>query len=81
MKRKLKTRIHFNRINMQRGNPKVWTAHNSRACFQGEKIRIVHNGVVVAETVYRPEANQPRAYVSVQGNVKVLEDGTLVVEV
>jgi hypothetical protein len=28
---KLKTRIHFNRINMQRGKKEVWTAHTSKA--------------------------------------------------
>lgn len=68
--KKLKTRLHFNRVNMQRGNPNVWTAHNSRGCFQAQKLIIMHDGKVVAETVFSPTAKQPRAYFSTQGNVK-----------
>jgi len=54
---------------MQRGNPRVWTAHNSRACFQGEKVVIRHNGVIVAETVFNPDGKQPRAYFKGKGNI------------
>jgi len=67
-------------VNMQRGNPRVWTAHTSRACYQGEKIRVVHNGRVVVETVFKPEASQPRAWFEAKGHVRV-ENGVLVVEV
>jgi hypothetical protein len=58
MKRRLICRVHFNRINMQRGNPNVWTVHNSRGCFQGKKVV----SLVPMQTVYKPEARQPRAY-------------------
>jgi hypothetical protein len=69
-KTKLKTRLHFNRVNMVRGNPNVWTAHNSRGCFQAEKLVIMHDGKVIAETVFAPEAKQPRAYFVAQAEVK-----------
>jgi hypothetical protein len=77
--RKLKTKLHFNRINMQRKDSRVWTASNSRACNQAEKLVVVHNGKVVLETVFRPDAPQPRAYfvayaeVSNQNGVAVIE--------
>jgi hypothetical protein len=70
MKTKVKTRLHFNRVNMQRGNPNVWTAHNSHGCFQAEEIVIMHDGKVVAHTVFKPEARQPRAYFVAQAKVK-----------
>jgi hypothetical protein len=79
-KTKLKTRLHFNRINMQRGNPNVWTAHNSHGCFQAEKLVVMHDGKVVAETVFSPTAKQPRAYFVAHGNVKY-KGGTAIVEV
>lgn len=79
-KRKLKTKVHFNRVNMQRGNPKVWTAHNSHGCFQGERIVILHRGKVVAETVFNPTAKQPRAYFLTYGEVRV-DNGVTIVEV
>ena len=78
--KKLKTRLHFNRVNMQRGNPNVWTAHNSRGCFQAQKLTIMHDGKVVAETVFAPEAKQPRAYFVTQGNVKY-KGSTAIIEV
>lgn len=65
---------------MQRGNPRVWTAHNSKACFQGEKLQIVHNGEIVAQTVFKPEAAQPRAYFECKGNIEVKSDGTVVIK-
>jgi hypothetical protein len=80
MARKLKTKLHFNRVNMVRGKSEVCTAYNSHGCFQGEKLVIRHNGVVVAETIYNPEANQPRAYFVAHGNVSY-EGKTAVVDV
>ncbi len=65
MKRRLKFRLHFNRINMQRGNPNVWTIHNSRGCFQTHKV-IVH---VPLETIFKKDARQPRAYFSGYGTI------------
>ena len=32
-------RYHFNRINMQRGDPRVWTVHTRGQCIQTEQIR------------------------------------------
>jgi len=71
---RLKFKAHFNRVNMQRGNPNVWTVHTSRACHQGAVIRIL----VPVETVYRPDRPQPRAYFSGRGRVKT-EGNTIVV--
>jgi hypothetical protein len=79
-KRKLKTKIHFNRVNMQRGDSRVWSAHNSRSCNQAEKIVVVHDGKVVLETVYDPAKRQPRAYLLAYADVTV-KDGVTVVEV
>ena len=73
--RRLKFRAHFNRVNMQRGNPNVWTVHNSHGCFQGT--RIVSK--VPMETVFNPSGPQPRAYftgyahVTVQGSTISLQ--------
>lgn len=80
MKTKLKTKLHFNRVNMIRGNPNVWTAHNSRGCFGATKLVIMHGGKVVAETVFNPEARQPRAYFTAQGSVKY-KGSTAIIEV
>lgn len=68
--RKLKTRLHFNRVNMQRGNPRVWTAHNSSVCAQAEELVIMHNGKEVARTVFNPTARQPRAYFVTQAEIR-----------
>jgi hypothetical protein len=70
-----KFKIHFNRINMQRGNPKVWTVHNSRGCFQGEKVVLE----VPVETVFKPNGKQPRAYFIGRGIVSVDQGGTIYV--
>lgn len=80
MKAKLKTKMHFNRVNMQRGNPNVWTAHNSRGCFGAEKLVIMHDGKVVAETVFDPKARQPRAYFVAYAEVKY-RDKKAIIEV
>ena len=77
---KLKTKLHFNRVNMQRGRSEVWTASNSHGCNQAAKIQVVHDGKVIAETVFRPQAAQPRAYFVVHGNVKY-RGGTAIVEI
>lgn len=65
---------------MQRKDPRVWSAHNSHGCHMSEMIKIVHNGEVVMETVFKPGATQPRAYMLVKGNV-TQQDGITVVEV
>jgi hypothetical protein len=78
--RKLKTKIHFNRIAMARKDPRVWSAHNSRACNMAEKVVVVHNGQKVLETVFNPEGKQPRAYLVAYGKVRH-EGKTAIVEV
>lgn len=79
-KQKVKTKLHFNRIAMQRNSPLVWTAHNSRGCFQAKELVIQHNGKIVARTVFDPKARQPRAYFVVDAEVKY-EGKTAIIEV
>lgn len=50
---------HFNRVNMQRGDPRVWTVHFRGVCFQGTEI--IFN--VPTSTTYRAKGPQPRAKV------------------
>jgi hypothetical protein len=65
--KRLKFRAHFNRVNMQRGNPKVWTVHNSRGCFQGAGI----SSEVPMRTVFKKNGKQPRAYFEGYAHVKM----------
>jgi len=62
-----KFRLHFNRINMQRGNTNIWTVHLSDKCIQVRDVKVC----VPIETVYKPTAEQPRAYLSGKGIVTV----------
>jgi hypothetical protein len=71
--RRLKFRAHFNRINMQRGNPNVWTVHNSRGCFQGTGII----SQVPMATVFKADGRQPRAYFEGYAFVTVNRFGTI----
>lgn len=48
---------HFNRINMQRGDPNVWTLHFRGMCMQAESIKFN----VPIQTDYKPNGRQPRA--------------------
>lgn len=50
--------LHFNRIAMQRGDPKVWSIRTSRGCFHAERVMVQTH----VETVYKPRARQPRAF-------------------
>ena len=56
-KRKYKFFAHFNRINMQRGNPNIWTVHYRGQCIQTKGI----NFRVPVLTKYKPDGRQPRA--------------------
>ena len=56
--KRLMTRVHFNRIEMQRGGSHVWTVHNSLGCFQVKSV--VMNAAM--QTVFKPDGVQPRAY-------------------
>jgi hypothetical protein len=60
-----KFRLHFNRINMQRGLKVVWTIHRSNSCIPARKVA-VH---VDTETVFDPTGRQPRAYLKGEGVV------------
>jgi len=73
MKRRLKFRLHFNRINMQRGNPNVWTVHTSRGYFQGVHI----DCIVPIWTVFKKNGSQPRAYLQGYGHVRVTKEGII----
>lgn len=72
--KKLTTKIHFNQNNMRQGNPRVWTAHTYHSCHQSEKIVVRLNGEVILETIYKPESDQPRAYLKTKAQV-TSEDG------
>jgi hypothetical protein len=61
----LKFKAHFNRCNMQRGLPRVWTVHHDKTCYQVEEIEIR----VPVKTVFKAEGRQPRAYLSGYGHV------------
>lgn len=69
-----KFKVHFNRINMQQGNPNVWTVHFSNQCVQVPSLTII--GAV--ETVFKPKARQPRAYFSGYGHLEYTPDGQAV---
>ena len=66
-RRRLKFRAHFNRVNMQRGKPEVWTVHTSRGCFQGPYI----DSIVPMHTMYNEDGRQPRAYFTGYADVVV----------
>lgn len=67
-------RLHFNRINMQRGNPNVWTVHVSGQCIQTEYVICR----VPLETRFNVTGRQPRAYLSGKGRIEVLPHGVLI---
>lgn len=62
-----KFRLHFNRVNMQRGNPKIWTVHTSKCCYQVKQVKVY----VPLETVFNPDGPQPRAYLAGRAEVYV----------
>jgi hypothetical protein len=53
-----KFRLHFNRVNMQRGKPQVWTIHLSDRCVPAREVHVQ----VPVQTVFRPSGPQPRAW-------------------
>ena len=65
--KRLMTRVHFNRIAMQRGEPTVWTVHNSEGCFQVKEVQLR----TVLNTVFKPNGVQPRAYFKGRARVTV----------
>lgn len=73
MDRRLIFRVHFNRINMQRGNPNVWTVHNADGCFQVQTVE----SYVPMRTVFKTNGRQPRAYLKGKGVLSI--DGSTAV--
>ena len=69
-RRDLKVKLHFNRVNMQRGKQEVWSAHTSKSCNPSREVRIMHHGRTVARTVFQPDKPQnPRAWIEADGFV------------
>lgn len=67
--------LHFNRINVQRGEPDIWTVHLSDQCIQTKKVICT----TPIETVYRGQkAQQPRAYFKGVGIVDVFDDHVVI---
>ena len=58
-----KFRLHFNRVNMQRGLSTVWTIHFSDCCIPATEVTVD----VPVTTVFRPKGRQPRAWFEGQG--------------
>lgn len=57
--------LHFNRIAVQRGDPKVWSIRTSKACFHASKVVVE----VPLETVFKPDKKQnPKAFLKGVGN-------------
>lgn len=74
--RPLKFKLHFNRINMQRGNPNIWTVHTSKACIPARHVVVQ----VPIEAIYKgPEAPQPRAFLVGRGQIDIQRNGTVVI--
>ena len=70
-------RLHFNRINMQRGNPNVWTVHVSGQCIPTRQVVVK----VPLVTQYNPKGRQPRALLVGRGVVKVLKGRVIISDV
>lgn len=66
MVRSRKFRVHFNRVNMQRGLPTIWTIHLSDRCIPCTQITMN----VPVTTVFRPNGPQPRAWFEGKGIVR-----------
>jgi hypothetical protein len=64
--KKRKFRLHFNRINMQRGKDTVWTIHLSDECIPAVDVEC-H---VPVRTVFRPNGPQPRAWFEGRGEIR-----------
>ena len=62
-------RFHFNRINMQRGDPRVWTVHTRGMCIQTERI----DCHVRIKSRFNPTGRQPRAVFMGSGRVFVYQ--------
>lgn len=64
--------LHFNRINVIRGNDDIWTVHLSNQCIQAKSVDVR----VPIHTVYKgATARQPRAYLKGIGVVRKMSGG------
>lgn len=76
----MKVKIHFNRVNMQRGDSRVWSAHTSKSCNQAEIVEVRYKGKVILRTDFNPTGAQPRAKMIANGTVRFIGN-TAIVEV
>lgn len=60
-----KFKLHFNRVNMQRGKSTVWTVHLADRCIPAKTVKVF----VPLLTVFRPESQQPRAWFEGVGHI------------
>lgn len=56
--RRLTARVHFNRVEMQRGGEHVWTVHTCEGCFQVKDVQLRTS----FDTKFKPMGVQPRAF-------------------
>lgn len=66
-------KVHFNRVNMRRLNPNVWTVHTHKACIQVEEVHIFAH----LKTVFKPNGKQPRAYFYGKARVRVVGNAAI----
>lgn len=69
-------RLHFNRINMQRGSKNVWTVHVSNKCIPSEKVECF----VPVTTVFNPKGKQPRAFLKGLGEVWINKNTVYIID-
>ena len=67
-------RFHFNRINMQRGSPNVWSVHVTGRCIQTPRIWCN----VPIESRFTPDGRQPRAVFAGRGEVQETQEGVVI---
>ena len=69
--------LHFNRLNVRKGQADVWTVHRSDRCMQVRKI-ITH---VPMESIYKgATARQPRAFFRCRGVVRITDGTTTITQ-
>lgn len=60
-----KFKLHFNRVNMQRGKDQVWTIHLSDQCIPAVGVDVN----VPLRAVFNPKRTQPRAWLEGYGTI------------
>lgn len=64
--------LHFNKVAMQRGDPKVWSIQTTKGCFHAAKVVIE----VPLESVFKKNGPQPRAKFRGVGNGYWIDNDT-----